>query len=71
VGPAVRRRPGQAGQLGQTIPRFLDGVELPSRPPVLLHTEVMRQHLLTAVFVAEGDSRFLTWTLTAYGYRRD
>jgi len=30
------------------IPRFLDGSELPSRPPVLLHTEVMRQHLLTA-----------------------
>jgi hygromycin-B 7''-O-kinase len=73
------------------IPRFLDGAELPSRPPVLLHTEVMRQHLLTAqgpegawplsglidfepamrgereyefvgvgVFVADGDSRFLT-----------
>ena len=30
------------------IPRFPDGVELSSRPPVLLHTEVMRQHLLTA-----------------------
>lgn len=74
----------------------------PSRPPVLLHTEVMRQHLLTAegperasrlpglinfepamrgeheyefagawVFVADGDNRFLTRTLTAYGYRRD
>jgi hygromycin-B 7''-O-kinase len=73
------------------IPRFLDGAELPSRPRVLLHTEVMRQYLLTAegpegawrlsgpidfepamrgereyelagvgVFVADGDSRFLT-----------
>ena len=39
------------------IPRFLDGVELPSRPPVLLHTEVMRQHLLTA----EGPER--AWRL--------
>jgi hypothetical protein len=28
------------------IPGFLDGVALPARPPVLLHTEVMRQHLL-------------------------
>ncbi len=83
-------------------PRFLDGVESASRPPVLLHTEVMRQHLLTAkgpegawrlsgltgseptmrrereyefadaeMFAAEGDSRFLTRTLTACGYRRD
>jgi tRNA dimethylallyltransferase len=33
---------------GWPIPQFLDGVELPSRPPVLLHTEIMRQHLLTA-----------------------
>jgi len=30
------------------IPRFPGGAELPSRPRVLLHTEVMRQHLLTA-----------------------
>ena len=30
------------------IPWFLDGAELPSRPPVPLHTEVMRLHLLTA-----------------------
>jgi hygromycin-B 7''-O-kinase len=30
------------------IPGFLAGVTLPSRPPVLLHTEVMRQHLLVA-----------------------
>jgi hygromycin-B 7''-O-kinase len=28
------------------IPSFLDSVTLASRPPVLLHTEVMRQHLL-------------------------
>jgi hygromycin-B 7''-O-kinase len=30
------------------IPGFLDEVPLPSRPPVLLHTELMREHLLTA-----------------------
>jgi hygromycin-B 7''-O-kinase len=30
------------------IPGFLDAVALPSGPPVLLHTEVMRQHLLAA-----------------------
>jgi hygromycin-B 7''-O-kinase len=84
------------------IPRFLDEVPLLSQPPVLLHTEVMREHLLAAegpgeawwlsglidlepamrgereyefvgvgVFVAEGDGRFLTRTLTAYGYNRD
>ena len=28
------------------IPGFLDAVALPSGPPVLLHTELMRQHLL-------------------------
>jgi hygromycin-B 7''-O-kinase len=28
------------------IPGFLDGAGLPVRPPVLLHTEVMREHLL-------------------------
>lgn len=39
------------------IPGFLNGVELPSRPPVL-HTEVMRQHLL-AVESAGG-----TWQLS-------
>lgn len=80
---------------------FLDEVALPLRPPVLLHTEVMSQHLLVAqtagrwrlsglidfepamrgdreyefaavgVFVAEGDARFLTRTLTAYGYGRE
>ena len=95
-------RPELASAMGgsdSTVPR---GVELPSRPPVLLHTEVMRQHLQAAegpegawrlsglidfepamrgereyefvsvgVFVAEGDGRFLTRTLTAYGYRRD
>jgi hypothetical protein len=30
------------------IPRFPDGTELPPRLPVLPHTAVMRQHLLTA-----------------------
>jgi hygromycin-B 7''-O-kinase len=30
------------------IPAFLDAVTLPSGPPVLLHTEVMRQHLLAS-----------------------
>jgi hygromycin-B 7''-O-kinase len=40
------------------IPRFPGGVELPSRPPVLLHTEIMRQHLLTA----EGPQR--AWRLS-------
>ena len=34
---------------------------------MLLHTEVTRQHLLNA----EGDSWFLTRTLTPYGHRRD
>lgn len=69
---------------------------------MLLHTEVIRQHLLAiegpggawrlsglidfepamrgereyefaaaGVFAAEGDARFLTWMLTAYGHRRD
>ena len=81
---------------------FLDQVALPLRPPVLLHTEIMRQHLLGienpdgrcrlsglvdfepamrgdreygfvggGVFEAEGDARFLTRTLTAYGCRDD
>ena len=88
---------------GQTrFPGFLDAVALPSGPPVLLHTEVMRQHLLATegpggawrlsglidfepamrgereyefvavgVFTAAGDARFLTRTLTGYGYHRD
>jgi hygromycin-B 7''-O-kinase len=30
------------------IPRFLGGAGSASRPPALLHTEVTRQHLLTA-----------------------
>ena len=30
------------------IPGFLDAVALPSTVPVLLHTEIMREHLLTA-----------------------
>ncbi len=84
------------------IPGFLDAVELPHGTSVLLHTEVMREHLLVTedsggawrlsglvdfepamrgereyefaavgVFVAGGDARFLTRTLTAYGYRHD
>jgi hygromycin-B 7''-O-kinase len=86
-----------AGQLDD----FLDMVTLPARPPVLLHTEIMSQHLLVTesaggwrlsglidfepamrgereyefvavgVFVARGDARFLTRTLTAYGYGHD
>jgi hygromycin-B 7''-O-kinase len=108
----VARRREQAGSeqraLGlpaawaDQIPGFLDAVALPSGVPVLLHTEVMREHLLVTegpggawrlsglidfepamrgereyefvavgVFTAEGDARFLTRTLTAYGYRRD
>ena len=84
------------------IPGFLDAVALPSGVPVLLHTEIMREHLLVTegqdgawrlsglidfepamrgereyefaavgVFVAEGDPRFLTRTLTAYGYHHN
>lgn len=53
-------RPELASAMADQIPRFLDGAELPSRPPVLLHTEVTRQHLLNA----EGDSWFLTRTRT-------
>jgi hygromycin-B 7''-O-kinase len=34
------------------IPAFLAAVALPSGPPVLLHTEVMREHLL----VSEGPA---------------
>ena len=81
--------------------RLYGVLPLPLRPPVLLHTEVMSQHLLVTqtasgwrlsglidfepamrgdreyefaavgVFVAEGDARFLTRTLTAYGYGRE
>ncbi|MBV9095533.1 MAG: aminoglycoside 3'-phosphotransferase/choline kinase family protein [Streptosporangiaceae bacterium] len=43
-----------AGQLAG----FLDAVALPPRPPALLHTEVMRQHLLAA----EGTGG--TWRLS-------
>jgi hygromycin-B 7''-O-kinase len=84
------------------IPGFLDTVALPSGTPVLLHTEIMREHLLVTdgqggtwrlsglidfepamrgeredefaavgIFTAEGDARFLTRTLTAYGYHPD
>ena len=40
------------------IPGFLDAVALPSGTPVLLHTEIMREHLLAA----EGPSG--TWRLS-------
>lgn len=97
-----QRALGLPGLWTDQLAGFLDEVALPSGPPVLLHTEVMRQHLLVikdpggtwrlsglvdfepamrgereyefvgvGVFVAEGDGRFLTQALTAYGYRRD
>jgi hygromycin-B 7''-O-kinase len=93
---------GLPGRWANQLAGFLDEVTLPAEPPVLLHTEVMRQHLLVTedpagawrlsglidfepamrgereyefvgvgVFVAEGDARFLTRTLAAYGYSRD
>lgn len=37
---------GLAPAWAAQIPGFLDGVELAPGPPVLLHTEVMREHLL-------------------------
>jgi hygromycin-B 7''-O-kinase len=97
-----QRALGLSAQWADQIPGFLESVTLPSSPPVLLHTEVMRQHLLVsedpggawrlsglidfepamsgereyefvsvAVFVAEGDARFLSRTLTSYGYHPD
>lgn len=42
----------------EQIPGFLAAVPLPSRPPVLLHTEVMREHLLVT------RSRGGTWRLS-------
>jgi hygromycin-B 7''-O-kinase len=39
---------GLPPQWADQIPEFLDAVALPARPPVLLHTEVMRQHLLAS-----------------------
>jgi hygromycin-B 7''-O-kinase len=81
------------------LPAALD-VDLGVGPPVLLHTELMREHLFVAqdpaghwhfsglidfepampgaaeydfvgaaVFVSEGDARFLGRVLRAYGYR--
>jgi len=46
---------GLAARWADQIPAFLDRVTLPDEQPVLLHTEVMRQHLL-----AEPDP----WRLT-------
>jgi len=37
---------GLAGQWADQIDGFLDRVTLPGEPPVLLHTEIMREHLL-------------------------
>jgi hygromycin-B 7''-O-kinase len=43
---ARQRGLGLAAQWARQIPSFLDTVDLGDDPPVLLHTEVMRQHLL-------------------------
>ena len=42
---AVRR---DEARLRPGVVAFLDSVPLPSSPPVLLHTEVMREHLLVS-----------------------
>lgn len=93
---------GLAASWADQIPGFLDAVAFSTDTLVLLHTEIMREHLLVTedaggswrlsglidfepamrgareyefagvgVLVAEGDARFLTRTLTAYGYHRD
>ncbi|WP_116102371.1 phosphotransferase family protein [Amycolatopsis thermalba] len=49
---AVARQPGLAGVWARQIPSFLDSVDLGSPPPVLLHTEVMAEHVLA---VPDGD----------------
>jgi hygromycin-B 7''-O-kinase len=43
------------------VPGFLDEVALPSRPPVLLHTEVMRQHLLVRHRMTDREPSRLGW----------
>lgn len=43
---ARQRSRGLAPLWAAQIPEFLDSVPLPPSPPVLLHTEVMREHLL-------------------------
>jgi hygromycin-B 7''-O-kinase len=53
-----QRALGLPAQWADQIPGFLDAVTLPSGPPVLLHTEVMRQHLLA------GESPDGTWRLS-------
>ena len=99
---AEQRSLGLAGSWADQLDGFLAEVAPPSGSPVLLHTEIMSEHLLVTqspggswrlsglidfepamrgereyefvgagVFVARGDARFLTRTLTAYGYRRD
>lgn len=97
--PSEQRALGLPALWADQIPAFLDAVPLPSGIPVLLHTEIMREHLLAThgpgrtwqlsglidfepamrgepeyefaavgVFTAQGDPRFLSGTLTAYGY---
>jgi hygromycin-B 7''-O-kinase len=45
---ARHRGLGLAPAWAEQIPPFLDSVELPDSPLVLVHTEIMRQHLLVA-----------------------
>lgn len=40
------RRQGLAPEWLERIPAFLDSVALTARPPVLLHTELLREHIL-------------------------
>ena len=47
-GVSANSAPWVAALWADQIPRFPGGAGLLSRPPVLLHTEVMRRHLLTA-----------------------
>jgi hygromycin-B 7''-O-kinase len=54
---ARHRGLGLAPEWLAKVEPFLDGVDLPDGEPVLLHTEIMRQHLL----VAPGDDG---WRLT-------
>jgi hygromycin-B 7''-O-kinase len=51
----TQRDLGLAAEWADQIPAFLDSVTFPDEEPVLLHTEVMRQHLL-----AQADP----WRLT-------
>jgi hygromycin-B 7''-O-kinase len=53
-----QRALGLSAPWADQIPGFLDAVPLPSGPPVLLHTEIMRQHVL----VSQGHEG--TWRLS-------